>query len=54
MRGKRVTVYVRETDLDLWRRAKEYAEERRMTSSGLVMLALERYLDEQERPADER
>jgi len=36
---------VRAADLELWRRAEAYARERRMTASGLVMAALERYLD---------
>jgi hypothetical protein len=38
-------VYVRAEELELWRRAQAYARERRMSVSGLVMLALERYLD---------
>ena len=37
-------VYVRAEELELWRRAEVYARERRMTVSGLVMAALERYL----------
>jgi hypothetical protein len=43
-RGKQQSIYVRAEDLDLWRRAEAYARERRMTASGLVMAALERYL----------
>jgi hypothetical protein len=43
--GKQQSIYVRADDLELWRRAEAYARERRMTASGLVMLALERYLD---------
>ncbi|GAA2159528.1 hypothetical protein [Glycomyces lechevalierae] len=39
------TIYVRAAELELWRRAEAYARERRMTTSGLVMAALERYLD---------
>jgi hypothetical protein len=42
--GKQQSIYVRADDLDLWRRAEAYARERRMTTSGLVMLALEQYL----------
>lgn len=42
------TIYVRAADLKLWRRAEAFARERRMTTSGLVMLALERYLDAEE------
>lgn len=44
-RGKQQSIYVRAEDLDLWRRAEAYARERRMTASGLVMAALERYLN---------
>lgn len=44
-RGKQVSIYVRADDLELWQRAEAYARERRMSASGLVMLALERYLD---------
>ncbi|MFG3340511.1 hypothetical protein [Glycomyces sp. NPDC048151] len=40
------SIYVRAADLDLWRRAEAYARDRRMTTSGLVMLALEQYLNE--------
>ncbi|WP_158299890.1 hypothetical protein [Glycomyces paridis] len=47
--GKQVSIYIRADDLELWRRAEAYARERRMPTSGLVMLALERYLAEQER-----
>jgi hypothetical protein len=43
-RGKQHSIYVRAEDLELWRRAEAYARERRMTASGLVMAALERYL----------
>jgi hypothetical protein len=43
-RGKQKSIYVRAEDLELWRRAEAYARERRMTASGLVMAALERYL----------
>lgn len=46
MAGRPVTLYVRESDLDLWRRAERYAQERRMTVSALVLSALEHYLDE--------
>jgi len=43
--GRHKSIYVRAADLELWQRAESYANERRMTTSGLVMLALERYLD---------
>jgi hypothetical protein len=46
--GIHKSVYVRAADVELWRRAEAYARERRMTTSGLVMLALERYLNEVE------
>jgi hypothetical protein len=46
--GRQVSVYIRQADLVLWRRAEEFARVRRVPISGLVMLALERYLDEQE------
>lgn len=39
-------MWVRASDAELWERAKQHAAERRMTTSGLVMLALQRYLDE--------
>jgi hypothetical protein len=42
--GRHKSIYVRASDLELWQRAESYANERRMTTSGLVMLALERYL----------
>lgn len=47
-------MWVRASDAELWERAKQHAAERRMTTSGLVMLALERYLDEQERLEEEQ
>jgi hypothetical protein len=50
-RGKQKAVYVRAADLELWQRAEAYASERRMTTSGLVMLALERYLDAEDSEA---
>lgn len=46
--SKQVSVWVRASDAELWERAKQHAAERRMTASGLVMLALKRYLDEQD------
>jgi len=42
--GRQISIYVRADDLELWRRAEAYAREHRMPASGLVMLALERYL----------
>lgn len=53
--GKAAAVYVRDSDLPLWERAERYARQRRMPVSGLVMLALERYLaDEDPQPARKR
>jgi hypothetical protein len=49
--GMNRTIYVRAADLELWRRAEAYAHERRMTTSGLVMAALERYLDAEDSEA---
>jgi len=43
--GIHKSIYVRANDVELWRRAEAYARERRMTTSGLVMAALEAYLD---------
>jgi predicted transcriptional regulator len=51
--GRQVAIYVRADDLELWRRAEAYARQRRMPTSGLVMLALERYLDAEDAAADE-
>jgi hypothetical protein len=48
--GKQVSVYIREEDLALWERVERFARERRMPVSGLVMLALEAYLADQDRP----
>lgn len=45
--GKK-TVYVRTEDAELWARAEAYARAHRMPMSGLIMVALEAYLD---RPA---
>lgn len=47
--GRQVSIYIRAGDLDLWRRAEAYAAERRMPMSGLVMLALERFLKDENR-----
>jgi hypothetical protein len=43
--GKATAIYVRESDLPLWERVERYARERRMPISGLVMLAVEEYLE---------
>lgn len=43
-------VYVRDEDESLWQRAVAYAKRNRMTISGLILLALERFLDENEDP----
>jgi hypothetical protein len=49
--GRQISIYVRADDLELWRRAEAYARDRRMPTSGLVMLALERYLDAEDSEA---
>jgi hypothetical protein len=41
---RRKTIYVRESDDGLWRRAVTYARAHRITMSALIMTALERYL----------
>jgi hypothetical protein len=46
--GKAMAVYVKERDEKLWQRAKDFAEARRLNMSALVMMALERFLDEEE------
>lgn len=48
-RGKHFSIYVRAEDLELWRRVEQYAAERRMATSAVVMSALERYLADQDR-----
>jgi hypothetical protein len=52
--GKATTVYVRDSDLSLWQRAERYAREHRMPMSGLIMLAIERYLADVDPPARPR
>lgn len=52
--GKQVSVYIRDEDLDLWRRVEEYARRHRMPVSGLVLTALEQYLESQERGGGQR
>jgi len=47
--GKQVSIYVRSQDLELWRRVEQHAGERRMSTSAVVMTALERYLSDQDR-----
>ena len=44
--GHQVSVYIRDEDRELWERAKRYARKRRVPVSGLLMLALEQYLDD--------
>ena len=44
--GMHKAVYVRDEDVDLWARAEAYAKARRMPVSGLVMAALEAYLEQ--------
>lgn len=46
--GEPKTIYVREQDLALWRRAEAYARAHRLPVSGLVLTALERYLAEED------
>lgn len=40
------SLYVKESDLELWDRAKALADRKRLTMSALVMTALEAYLAE--------
>jgi hypothetical protein len=42
----RKTIYVRVEDQDLWDRAEQYANARRLTMSALIMTALEKFLDD--------
>jgi hypothetical protein len=42
------SIFVRESDMELWDRAVRFARQRRMSMSGLIMLALESYLDREE------
>lgn len=44
--GMHKAVYVRDEDVELWERAEAYAKKRRMPVSGLVMAALETYLQD--------
>ena len=44
--GEARSIYVKDADLPLWRRAEEYARARRLTMSALIMNALQAYLDE--------
>ncbi|REF37672.1 hypothetical protein [Thermasporomyces composti] len=53
-RGEQKTIYVRASDVDLWRRAESYARARRLTMSALIMTALEAYLDQQQGASDRR
>jgi hypothetical protein len=43
-------VYVRDADLALWARAEQFARDRRLTMSALIMTALEVYLAERDEP----
>jgi hypothetical protein len=43
--GMHKAVYVRDADAALWARAEAYARARRMPVSGLVMAAIEAFLD---------
>lgn len=49
-KGGQVSIYVRAEDRLLWERAEEYARKRRLSTSGLVMTALEAYLAQHEDP----
>jgi hypothetical protein len=49
--GRVAGIYIRADDEDLWRRVEAFARKRRMPVSGVVMLAVERYLAEEDRPA---
>ena len=46
MRGEQKTIYVRASDVPIWRRAEAFARRRRLTVSALVINALEAYLAE--------
>lgn len=50
--GKVVAVYVRDRDLPLAEQAERYARRYRMTLSGLYLLAVERYLAEEDPQPD--
>lgn len=52
--GRATAIYIREDDQELWERVVAYARTRRMPVSGLVMLALERFLAEEEHEDDDR
>jgi hypothetical protein len=53
-RGEQKAIYVRASDLELWRRAEAYARARRLTMSALIMTALEAYLDQEEDASERR
>lgn len=42
--GVHKSLYVRNEEVELWRRAEKYAKARRLTMSALVLTALERLL----------
>jgi hypothetical protein len=42
-----LTIFVRDADLELFDRARRFAERRRMSLSALIAEALERYLQDQ-------
>lgn len=46
--GKAKAVYVKDDDAELWERAEAFAKARRLNMSALVLLALERYIQEQD------
>ena len=43
--GAKKTIFVKDDDAALWARAEAYAKGRRLSMSGLILTALERYLD---------
>lgn len=51
--SRRKTIYVRESDDRVWRRATIYARNRRLTMSALIITALEYYLQRHATAADE-
>jgi hypothetical protein len=46
--GIQRSVYIRAEDVPVWQRAQDYARQRRLTMSALIITALERYLQDQQ------
>jgi predicted transcriptional regulator len=42
-----LTIFVREADVELFERARRFAERRRMSLSALIAAAIEQYLEDQ-------